>query len=142
MKRSITDHNSWTLPVTITNADFKSLDASVADDTRQSNGNQPINDFLRLADGSDLIGAGVDVGLPYKGSNPDLGAYEADETLPIIVKRIKNGSSLITNSGSIITVGCMKRNGLEALNLQHKMNYNKCTNFEYTTETIMFHTRC
>ena len=36
----------------------------------------------------------------------------------------------------------MKRNGLEALNLQHKMNYNRSMNFEYTTETIMFYTRC
>ena len=41
-----------------------------------------------------------------------------------------------------ITVACMKRNGLEALNFQHKMNYNRNTNFEYTTETIMFYTRC
>jgi hypothetical protein len=32
----------------------------------------------------------------------------------------------------------MKRNGLEALNFQHKTNYNKSTNFKYTTETIMF----
>jgi hypothetical protein len=36
----------------------------------------------------------------------------------------------------------MKRNGLEALNFQYKMNYNRSTNFEYTTETIMFYTRC
>ena len=36
----------------------------------------------------------------------------------------------------------MKRNGLDALNFQYKMNYNGSTNFEYTTETIMFYTRC
>lgn len=36
----------------------------------------------------------------------------------------------------------MKRNGLEAQNFQHKMNYNRSTNFEYSTETIMFYTRC
>ena len=41
-----------------------------------------------------------------------------------------------------LTVACMKRNGLEALNFQHKMNYNRSTNFKNTTETIMFHTRC
>jgi hypothetical protein len=40
------------------------------------------------------------------------------------------------------TAACMKRNGLELLNFQHKMNYNRSTNFEYTTETIMFYTRC
>ena len=36
----------------------------------------------------------------------------------------------------------MKRNGLETPNFQLKMNYNRNTNFEYTTETIMFYTRC
>lgn len=36
----------------------------------------------------------------------------------------------------------MKRNGLDALNFQHKMNYNRNTNFEYATETIMFYTLC
>lgn len=41
-----------------------------------------------------------------------------------------------------ITAACMKRNGLDALNFQHKMNYNRNMNFKYTTETIMFYTRC
>lgn len=36
----------------------------------------------------------------------------------------------------------MKRNGLEALNFQHKMKYNISTNLKYTTETIMFYTPC
>jgi hypothetical protein len=36
----------------------------------------------------------------------------------------------------------MKRNELETLNFQHNMNYNRNTNFKYTTETIMFYTRC
>ncbi len=36
----------------------------------------------------------------------------------------------------------MKRNGLDALNFQLKTNYNRNTNFKYTTETIMFYTRC
>jgi len=36
----------------------------------------------------------------------------------------------------------MKRNGLEALNFQQQMNYNRNTNIECATETIMFYTRC
>jgi hypothetical protein len=36
----------------------------------------------------------------------------------------------------------MKRNGLDALNFQYKMNYNRNMNFKYTTETIMFYTGC
>lgn len=30
----------------------------------------------------------------------------------------------------------------EAPNYQHKINYNRSKNFEDTTETIMFYTRC
>jgi hypothetical protein len=47
-----------------------------------------------------------------------------------------------TNVVLHLTDACMKRNGLEALNFQHKINYNRSTNIEYTTETIMFYTRC
>ena len=36
----------------------------------------------------------------------------------------------------------MKRNGLEALNFQYKMNYNRCTNVGYTTETAISYTAC
>jgi len=52
------------------------------------------------------------------------------------------GGGYIKDSSKERTVACMKRNGLEILNFQHKMNYNRSTNFEYTTETIMFYTRC
>jgi hypothetical protein len=32
-------------------------------------------------------------------------------------------------NNNMYNVKCMKRNGLEALNFQHKMNYNRSTNF-------------
>ena len=31
-----------------------------------------------------------------------------------------------------ITAACMKRNGLDALNFQHKMNYNRNMNFKFS----------
>jgi len=43
---------------------------------RSPDGSLPILEFLRLRDGSQLIDRGTDVGLPYNGSAPDLGAYE------------------------------------------------------------------
>jgi hypothetical protein len=43
---------------------------------RLADGSLPSIDFMRLASTSHLINAGVDVGLPYNGSAPDLGAYE------------------------------------------------------------------
>jgi hypothetical protein len=70
------DHNSWELPVTITDADFVSLSSLGVDGSRQADGSLPNINFLRLASSSDLINKGVNVGLPYSGTAPDLGAFE------------------------------------------------------------------
>ncbi|MFQ6036902.1 MAG: ankyrin repeat domain-containing protein [Sedimentisphaerales bacterium] len=43
---------------------------------RNPDGSLPESDFLRLAPGSDAIDAGTDVGLPFVGKAPDLGAFE------------------------------------------------------------------
>jgi hypothetical protein len=73
---SIQQNDSWTLPVTVTAADFVSITETDAVAPRQADGSLPNNGFGRLAAGSDLINVGVDVGTPYCGSAPDLGAYE------------------------------------------------------------------
>ncbi|MCX6028766.1 MAG: hypothetical protein NT169_05630 [Chloroflexi bacterium] len=73
---TIQPNNSWTLPVTANAADFRSLAADLAAAPRQADGSLPPNDFARLVADSDLIDKGVDVGLPYFGSAPDLGAFE------------------------------------------------------------------
>lgn len=72
--------NNWfTLPVTVSSADFLSLDASQMTLPRQSDGSLPNISFMHLAPSSDLINAGLDVGLPYYGTAPDLGAFETPE---------------------------------------------------------------
>ncbi|MGB7567804.1 MAG: right-handed parallel beta-helix repeat-containing protein [Chitinivibrionales bacterium] len=43
---------------------------------RQADGSVPNVNFLKLAAGSQMIDKGTDVGLPYTGTAPDLGAYE------------------------------------------------------------------
>ena len=43
---------------------------------RQADGSLPNISFLRLAAGSKMIDKGTDVGLPFVGTAPDLGAYE------------------------------------------------------------------
>src|SRR6185437_11738568 len=68
--------NSWNLSLTVTSADFQSLDYSAALQPRNADGSLPTISFLKLAAGSQLIDKGTDVGLPYTGSAPDLGAYE------------------------------------------------------------------
>jgi hypothetical protein len=75
---TIHSNNSWDSPVTVTDADFANLASTGIDGVRQSNGSLPIFTFLHLAAGSDLINAGIIVGLTYTGSAPDLGAFEFD----------------------------------------------------------------
>ena len=60
----------------ITEDDFLSLDDSVSTGPRNPDGSIPESDFLRLAPESDAIDAGTDVGLPFVGKAPDLGAFE------------------------------------------------------------------
>lgn len=70
--------NSWNTPPgsEITQDDFLGLDDSVITGQRNPDGSLPENDFLRLAPGSCVIDAGTDIGLPFVGKAPDLGAFE------------------------------------------------------------------
>jgi hypothetical protein len=52
--------------------------------SRLADGSLPLIDFLRLAPGSHLIDAGVDVGLPYNGLAPDVGWYETAAPPPAL----------------------------------------------------------
>jgi MYXO-CTERM domain-containing protein len=100
-------YNSWdtSLNVTVSAADFQSVAfaapascpaAYVAGGTpcvaptdmttfagmasaRQADGSLPDLPFLHLAANSPLIDKGIDVGLPYAGKAPDLGAFETGE---------------------------------------------------------------
>lgn len=70
-------YNSWDLNVTMSNAQFQSVSTSGWDAPRQADGSLPALPYLHLAATSTLIDKGVDVGLPFEGSAPDLGAFEA-----------------------------------------------------------------
>jgi hypothetical protein len=82
------DHknNSWNLSVTVDSNDFLDMDYALATGPRQPDGGLPKIDFMKLASNSDLIDKGVDVGLPYHGRRPDLGA---DEYCPQAHKPVK-----------------------------------------------------
>lgn len=72
----IHDHNSWDLSVTVTDADFVSVDSTGLTGARDADGSLPDLDFLKLVSTSDLIDVGTDVGLDYLNDAPDLGFYE------------------------------------------------------------------
>ncbi|MBN2236922.1 MAG: Ig-like domain-containing protein [Bacteroidales bacterium] len=69
-------HNSWLDGITASADDFESIDYSQLLTARKEDGSLPVVSFFHLKAGSDLIDKGVDVGLPFNGSAPDLGAFE------------------------------------------------------------------
>lgn len=76
--------NSWQLSsFTISAGDFVSLDTSVLRAPRNADGSLPNINLLKLAQGSRMIDAGTDVGLPYNGSKPDLGYAESNYPFPV-----------------------------------------------------------
>lgn len=99
-------NNTWDGGGTVTAADFsKSLDSTsihqelLAD--RNEDGSLPEMTYFQLAEGSDLVDAGVDVGLPYLGLAPDIGAYESFPPLPSPAV----GYKLTGGDGKILTDG-------------------------------------
>jgi hypothetical protein len=70
--------NSWMPPFVVTNADFISVDTTGVRGPRNADGSLPTVPFLHLGSGSLLIDAGTNVGLPFLGAGPDLGAFEFD----------------------------------------------------------------
>jgi hypothetical protein len=73
---STQENNTWNLGLVATEEDFISLTVADAGAPRQADGSLPNNGFARLKPGSKLIDRGVNVGLPFTGSAPDLGPYE------------------------------------------------------------------
>jgi hypothetical protein len=84
--------NTWDLGITPAAKDFASIadpsvsgtgmsiESSGALGPRAADGSMPAVDFLKLAAGSQMIDKGTDVGLPFVGAAPDLGAYEYGAT--------------------------------------------------------------
>jgi parallel beta-helix repeat protein len=101
-------YNSWNTPpgVTITDADFISVDSTGISEPRKADGSLPDLNFLKLAGTSDLIDAGMDVGLPYYGPAPDLGWSETNYGKEVLVTGITvtgtgNATSIITDNGTL-----------------------------------------
>ena len=83
------ENNTWNLKLDLTEDDFVSLDDPSMTVTgkdlstiagmlgpRKDDGSLPDVDFLKLKAGSHAIDKGEDIGLPFAGSAPDLGAFE------------------------------------------------------------------
>lgn len=88
------ENNTWNLNLDLTESDFLSVDDPSMTITgedlsmiagalgpRKADGSLPDVAFLKLKAGSRAIDKGVDVGMPFAGKAPDLGAYEYSSSL-------------------------------------------------------------
>lgn len=71
----------------MTEDDFLSVDPVSASAPRKADGGLPDIGFMHLAEGSDLIDAGVDLGFPFHGNAPDLGAFESDYVTAVSLEK-------------------------------------------------------
>ena len=69
-------HNSFAPGLGIGDKDFVNFEEGELVLPRRPNGDLPAIGFLRPAPGSVLIDKGVEVGFPFRGAAPDLGAFE------------------------------------------------------------------
>jgi hypothetical protein len=70
-------NNSWNIPgLEITAKDFAGLDPTYLQGPRKDDGSLPEGPFLKLSKTSRAIDAGADLGQPFFGKAPDLGAFE------------------------------------------------------------------
>ena len=73
----VTTSNTWDLGITPAASDFASTTDTPCTGPREADGSMPAAcTMLHLAAGSKMIDKGTNVGLPYVGAAPDLGAYE------------------------------------------------------------------
>ncbi|MGC4103815.1 right-handed parallel beta-helix repeat-containing protein [Ferruginibacter sp.] len=69
-------NNYFDMNLQATDADFVSLDETLLTAPRKADGSLPDNGFMQLKAGSQFIDKGKDIGFPFKGKAPDLGAFE------------------------------------------------------------------
>jgi hypothetical protein len=114
--------NSWAAPFSgaVTN-DFVSLDTTGVRGARKADGSLPDIQFMHLVSTSVFVDAGTNIGLPYNGSNPDLGCFETAGTTNVqstgaavpsefqLFQNYPNPFNPATTIGFQLPVGCRVR---------------------------------
>jgi len=72
--------NSWQQSFTLNDADFESIDTAGVTGPRNADYSLPNLPFMRLSSVSQAIDKGTNIGMPFAGLAPDLGAYEYSGT--------------------------------------------------------------
>lgn len=98
------DHNSWN-NMAATPVDFVSLDTTQILAPRQTNGDLAESTLMHLTAGSKFIDAGINVGLPFMGTNPDMGCYETDGVIrPALAQTLGPAEQWVVAGDSIVPV--------------------------------------
>ena len=122
--KSVTQaYNSWNKGFTCAASDFINLDNAQLLNDRQPDGSLPEILFLHQTSTSGMIDKGIDVGLPFFGLSPDLGAFEytpvstelpaislPDDDVSVCYSSLKHEISI---QGSIFTVDLFQITGQE-----------------------------
>lgn len=90
-------YNTWNSGFSVSSSDFISLNTSLATIDRNTDGSIPYTDLFRLKPTSNLVDAGTNVGLPYDGTAPDLGAFEVN--LNLDCNGVENGTATLDQCG-------------------------------------------
>jgi hypothetical protein len=106
---AIASYNSWNLPVSVTAADFQSIPTTGWDAPRLPDGSLPVLPYARLVAGSDLIDKGTNLGFPFSGASPDLGAFEG--STPVALFNDVTASVKIVQSGLTLDRATQKTKG-------------------------------
>jgi pectate disaccharide-lyase len=97
---------------TVTDNDFQSVDTTLALAPRQADGSLTNTFLLRLKGTSQLINKGLDVGIPYAGSAPDLGPFEYIQTNLSLTALIQGFTNSVTGQMIPDTVACVIKNDI------------------------------
>lgn len=79
MAKCTLSNNYFDLNLQATEADFISLDEKLLMAPRQPDGRLPNNGFMQLQTNSPFVDKGKDIGFPFKGKAPDMGAFETNK---------------------------------------------------------------
>ena len=141
----IQESNSWDSNFTVDASDFVSVDTTGISGPRKSDGSLPNVDFMHLANNSDLVNAGIDLGYPFLGPAPDLGAFET--SVNVRVKQFSESPGLQAyqqNNGTITLQFDQKNAGnanITIFNITGRVIYNQqLINLTKGTQKIMVNT--
>ncbi|MDQ5922811.1 MAG: Beta helix protein, partial [Patescibacteria group bacterium] len=109
---STVTNNSWQNNITVTNADFASMDDSQLLRARKSDNSLPDITFLTPVASSDLVNKGTPIsGMSYVGSAPDIGAFEYGGTTTTTSTTFTVGQRVQVNATSLNVRGTASATG-------------------------------